>query len=178
MPTRWLQNDLWECLDLVSKEPFIGLSSLIQHRVQRKLEYGRLIENFKKALNYSIEDNNQKNLNELILTYIAKKERKREAEALSVIIENPVPNNIVKLADDRIYNADNIKDPVVRQGKNRQATKCLKAFTEENSKAATSNMKHTNISNEEKGVEVIGSCKCRLCHETGHYAPKCPNRED
>ncbi|CAG8780875.1 8928_t:CDS:1, partial [Gigaspora rosea] len=88
------------------------------------------------------------------------------------------PNNIVKLADSRIYDVDNIKDLVVRRGKGRQPTKRLKAFTKENSKAAASNMKHANISNEEKGVEVISARKCRLCHETGHYAPKCSNRED
>ncbi|CAG8695197.1 4670_t:CDS:2, partial [Dentiscutata erythropus] len=156
MPTRWFQNDLWEHLDLISKEPFIGLLSpksqdkniqqivlkhfnniqetMIQHHVQKKVEYGRLMGNFKKALNYSMEDNDQKNLNELILSYIARKEK--------------------KLVDSCIYDADNIQDPIAHQGKGRPATKCLKAFTEENSKASTSNTKHANSSNREKGIEV------------------------
>ncbi|RIB14529.1 hypothetical protein C2G38_2040113 [Gigaspora rosea] len=200
MPTIWLQNDSWKHLDLVSKELLIGLSSLsiqdknlqqvfpkhfsnvqeskVQHHIQRKVEYGRLMGNFKKALNYSIANNDQKNLNVLILLYIARKERKWEAEALLVIIEDPVPNNIVKLADGRIYDADNIKDPVVYWDKGKQPTKRLKAFTKENNKAAASNIKHANISNKEKGVEVISTRKCCLCHETEHYAPKCPNQED
>ena len=29
--------------------------------------------NFKKAVNYSLQDNDQKNLNDIILSYIAKK---------------------------------------------------------------------------------------------------------
>ncbi|CAG8836153.1 2996_t:CDS:1, partial [Gigaspora margarita] len=127
--------------------------SKVQHHVQRKAKYSRLMGNFKKALNYSMKDNDQKNLNELILLYIARKEKKREAKAQLVIIEDPVLNNIVKLADCHIYDADNIKDPVVCRGKGKQSTKCLKAFTEENSKAAASNMKHANINNKEKGVE-------------------------
>jgi hypothetical protein len=44
------------------------------------MEYGRLIGNFKKALNYSIKDDDQKNLNEIILSYIAKKKKKREVK--------------------------------------------------------------------------------------------------
>ncbi|RGB23200.1 hypothetical protein C1646_774863 [Rhizophagus diaphanus] len=38
------------------------------------MEYGRIMGHFKKALNYSIEENDQKNLNNLILPYIANKE--------------------------------------------------------------------------------------------------------
>ncbi|CAG8791125.1 9558_t:CDS:10, partial [Cetraspora pellucida] len=173
----WFQNDSWEHLDLISKEPFIGVSSLkvqdksiqqivpkhfnnvqeivVQHHVQKKVEYGRLMGNFKKALNYSMEDNDQKNLNELILSYISRKEKKREANAQSVIIEDQASNNnnIVKLVDGRIYNADDVQDPIAHQGKGRPATKRLKGFTEENSKAA-SNTKHANSGNEEKGIEV------------------------
>jgi hypothetical protein len=103
MPTRWFQDDSWKYLDIISKEPFIGISSQkyqddnntqnifpkyynnvqeaeIQHHVQKKMEYGRLIGNFKKALNYSIKDDDQKNLNEIILSYIAKKKKKREVK--------------------------------------------------------------------------------------------------
>ncbi|CAG8636050.1 16721_t:CDS:1, partial [Racocetra persica] len=177
MLTRWFQNDSWEHLNLISKEPFIGVSSLkvqdksiqqiipkhfnnvqeivVQHHVQKKVEYGRLIGNFKKALNYSIEDNDQKNLNELILFYISRKKKKWEANAQSLIIEDQASNNnnIVKLVDGRIYNAD-VQDPIAYQGKGRPTTKRLKSFTEENSKAAASNTKHTNSGNEEKGIEV------------------------
>jgi hypothetical protein len=98
MPVRWFQNESWKNLDIISQEPFIGISSKghqndnnthkifpshynniqeaeIQHHVQKKVEYGRLMGNFKKALNYSMEDNDQKNLNEIILSYIAQKEK-------------------------------------------------------------------------------------------------------
>ena len=78
MPTRWFQNELWKNLENISKEAFIGVSSQIcsddsvqkifprhcnniqeaeiRHHVQKKVEYGRLMGNFKKALNYSMED--------------------------------------------------------------------------------------------------------------------------
>ncbi|CAG8725523.1 9252_t:CDS:1, partial [Ambispora leptoticha] len=154
--------------------------TVIQHHVQKKVEYSKLIGNFKKALNYLMEDNDQKNLNELILSYIARKEKKWKVEAQSVIIKGQAlnNNNIVRLVDSRIYDADNIQDPIAHQGKGRPATKRLKAFTEENNKTSTSNTKHTNSSNREKGIEVSSIHRCHLCHETEHYAPKCPNQEN
>jgi hypothetical protein len=78
--------------------------------------------NFKKALNYSMEDDDQKNLNEIILSYIAQKEKNWELEARNIVVKQ-TSNNIVKLGDGRIYNADDIKDPLVRRGKGRPATK-------------------------------------------------------
>ncbi|CAG8644274.1 19930_t:CDS:2 [Racocetra fulgida] len=91
------------------KEPFIGVLSKnvqddgsmqkvfprhynnvqkaeIQYRVQKKAEYGRLMGNFKKALNYSMKDDDQKVLNELILSYISEKEKKRKAESQITVI--------------------------------------------------------------------------------------------
>ncbi|CAG8601232.1 11981_t:CDS:2, partial [Cetraspora pellucida] len=70
--------------------------------------------------------------------------KKQEAKAQSVIIED--------------------------QSKGRPATKHLKAFTKKNNKAVASNTKHTNSSNEEKEIEVLGVYRCHLCHEPGHYA--------
>jgi hypothetical protein len=84
----------------------------------------------------------------------------------------------VKLGDGRIYNADDIKDPLVRRGKGRSTTKCLKASTEENNKAGTSKKYQANIGSEDKREEVVEGRKCGLCHETGHYAPRCPNKEN
>lgn len=199
MPTRWFQNDSWKHHNIISEEPFIGISpqgyqdtntpkifpshcnniqeAEIQNHVQKKVEYGRLMGNFKKALNYSMEDGDQKILNELILAYIAQKEEKRELEAINNVFMEQPSNNIVKLNDGRIYNADDIKDPIVRRGKGRPATKRLKASTEENSKTGTSKKYQINTSSREKRDEIVGRRKCRLCHETGHYASKCPNKD-
>ncbi|CAG8798090.1 9372_t:CDS:2, partial [Dentiscutata erythropus] len=150
MPTRWFQNDSWEHLDLISKEPFIGLSS---PKSQDKNIQQIVPKHFN---NIQETDNDQKNLNEFILSYIARKEKKQESEAQSVIIEDQTLNNdnIVRLVDGHIYDADDIQDPIAHQSKGRPATKCLKAFTEENNKASTSNTKHANSSNREKGIEV------------------------
>jgi hypothetical protein len=201
MPTRWLQDDSWKCLDNISKEPFIGTSSRkhqddnniqklfprhcnniqeaeIRHHVQKKVEYGRLMGNFKKALSYSMEDDDQRNLNDLILSYIAEKEEKREAEAQIAVIENQTSNNVVKLTDGRVYDANDVKDPVVRRGKGRPPNKRLKAFNEGNNKAGGIKKVQANISSEEKGIEVAGGRKCRLCNGIGHYAPRCPNKEN
>ncbi|PKK64537.1 hypothetical protein RhiirC2_787353 [Rhizophagus irregularis] len=45
------------------------------YQMQKKMKYSQIISYFKKALNYSIEENDQKNLNNLILFYIANKEK-------------------------------------------------------------------------------------------------------
>ncbi|CAG8701550.1 10540_t:CDS:2 [Cetraspora pellucida] len=100
MPTRWLHNDAWRCIDSIYDEPFIGTSSLqhqgdnniqkliprhyynvqeiqVRNYLQKKMDYGHLIGHFKKALSYSMEDNDQNVLNKLILNYITKKEEVR-----------------------------------------------------------------------------------------------------
>ncbi|CAG8530145.1 11591_t:CDS:2 [Racocetra fulgida] len=185
----WMQKEAlnasfitWKYKSLIYHQPFIieKLFSNIEELIQKHLSCRiieelknqiKLIGNFKKALNYLMEDNDQKNLNELILSYIARKEKKWKVEAQSVIIKGQAlnNNNIVRLVDSRIYDADNIQDPIAHQGK---------AFTEENNKTSTSNTKHTNSSNREKGIEVSSIHRCHLCHETEHYAPKCPNQEN
>ena len=154
MPTRWLKNESWNQLDIISKKAFIGVSSSqlssdddntqqifpshcnniqeaeIRYQVQKKVEYGRLMGNFKKALNYSMEDNDQKNLNELILNYIARKEDKREAEARNAtVLEVHNMDSVLKLDDGRVYNTGDIKDPLVRRGKGRPATRRLRLLT-------------------------------------------------
>ena len=91
MPTRWLQDDVWDRVDEIFNEPFIGSSSKnskqpqdhstvqqqpdfnpvhynniqevqVRRCIQKKIDYGRLLGHFKKAINYSLEDNNQQNL--------------------------------------------------------------------------------------------------------------------
>ncbi|CAB5344280.1 unnamed protein product [Rhizophagus irregularis] len=197
MPSRWFKIDFWDQFDFISKEPFIGVSSQkyedsnmqsmqsffpkhynniqeveFRHHVQKKMEYGKFMGNFKKALNYSIDDNDQKNLNDIILSYIAKKEEKRENEALLASIESQTSNNM-RLGDGRIYNVESIKDPIIHKGKGRPPAKRLKASNEENSKVNSRKILKVNNGNE---VEVTGGRKCRLCQEIGHYAPKCPNK--
>ncbi|CAB4384456.1 unnamed protein product [Rhizophagus irregularis] len=136
------------------------------------MEYDKLMGNFKKASNYSIDDNDQKNLNDIILFYIAKKEEKRENEARLASIESQTSNNI-RLGDGHIYNVESIKDLIIHKGKGRPSSKHLKASNEKNSKVNSRKIFKVNNGNE---VEVTGGRKCRLCQEIGHYAPKCPNK--
>ena len=201
MPTRWFKDDSWKNLDIISKEPFIGVSfqthqddnntqnifpkhynniqeAEIRHHVQKKMEYGRLMGNFKKALNYSMEDDDQKDLNNLILSYITRKEKQREDEARMAVIEDTTSDTIVRLGDGRAYNANEVKDPVVRRGKGRPATKRLKASNEVNNKTGFSRAQQGNSGSEENRIEVVGRRKCHLCYEIGHYALKCPNKEN
>ncbi|GES96856.1 protein FAR1-related sequence 5-like [Rhizophagus clarus] len=110
MPTRWLQDDAWNQIDLISNKPFIGTSSKnlkstsssdpriypipkhhnniqeveVRHHTQKKVYYGRIMGHFKQALNYSLEDNDQENLDNIILTYIAEKELKQQNKTQSV----------------------------------------------------------------------------------------------
>ncbi|CAG8768833.1 1209_t:CDS:2, partial [Gigaspora rosea] len=52
----------------------------VQNRLQKKMDYGRIMGHFKKALNYLLEDKDQNNLDELILFYIAEKEAMRNTQ--------------------------------------------------------------------------------------------------
>ena len=45
----------------------------IRRHVQKKIDYGRLMGYFKKAVDYSLEDNDQQNLDDIILAYISEK---------------------------------------------------------------------------------------------------------
>ncbi|CAG8554442.1 13093_t:CDS:2, partial [Racocetra fulgida] len=59
----------------------------VRNCIQKKLDYGRLMGHFKKALSYSLEDNDQ------------------------------ITSDYMKLSDGHVYNYKDIKDPVVCKGK-------------------------------------------------------------
>ncbi|CAG8709747.1 12795_t:CDS:2, partial [Racocetra persica] len=122
--------------------------------------YGHLMGHFKKALSYSIENNDQNALDELILDYIAKKEKIRN-----------VQTQLVSVEESQAY--DDIKDPVVRKGKGRHPNKRLKAFNEETNKISSNKKQQDTADSDSKTRR-----RCRLCHKLGHYAPKCPNKEN
>jgi len=86
---------------------------------------------FKQALNYSIDDNDQKNLDNIILAYISEKESKREKEVQlerkRVPADNQDSNHELELFDDLTYSIDDIGDPIKYRSKGRPAVKRLKA---------------------------------------------------
>ncbi|CAB5380290.1 unnamed protein product [Rhizophagus irregularis] len=200
MSARWLQDNAWENIESLYNEPFISAGGhksqnttlqgfiprhyknvqevQVRHQMQKKMEYGRIMGHFKKALNYSIEENDQKNLDNLILSYIANKEKQRENTQLAVIEGHQTSDDIVKLSDGRVYNASDIKDPLAHRGKGRPPTKRLRAFNEETNKAGTSRRQQINVGYEKNEKNNVGERKCGLCHKTGHYAPKCPGKEN
>ncbi|CAB4387980.1 unnamed protein product [Rhizophagus irregularis] len=51
----------------------------IRNHIQKKVDYSRLMGHFKKAVDYSLENNDQQSLDNIILAYISKKQAKREA---------------------------------------------------------------------------------------------------
>ncbi|CAB4425261.1 unnamed protein product [Rhizophagus irregularis] len=61
MPTKWLQDDIQDN-DTVQQANFIPMhydniqEVQIRNRVQKKVDYGRLMDHFKKAVDYSLED--------------------------------------------------------------------------------------------------------------------------
>ncbi|CAB5357486.1 unnamed protein product [Rhizophagus irregularis] len=89
-------------------------------------------------------------LDKIILAYIADKEAKHKADTQ---LTNTDSNNVVKLSNKHVYNIDDIKDPLVHHGKG-----CEKGDIEVNGNT--------------------GGHKCGICHKMGHYAPKCPSREN
>ncbi len=85
MLTRWLQDNAWNCIDSIFNEPFIRTSSKnlkqspndgidqktylvsryydsiqeeirTHYHIQKKLDYGQIMEYFKQVLNYSLDD--------------------------------------------------------------------------------------------------------------------------
>ena len=48
----------------------------VRRCIQKKIDYGRLLGYFKKAVNYSLEDNDQQNLDDIILSYISERQAK------------------------------------------------------------------------------------------------------
>ncbi|CAG8722378.1 33926_t:CDS:2, partial [Racocetra persica] len=136
------------CVDLIYDELFISTSSL---------QYQGY---FKKVLSYSMEDDDQNALDELILDYIAKKEE----------IQN-IQTQLVSVEESQAY--DNIKDPVVRRSKGRSPNKWLKAFNEETNKIS-SNKKQQDTADSDGETRR----RYRLYHKSGHYASKYPNKEN
>ncbi|RIA86099.1 hypothetical protein C1645_807950 [Glomus cerebriforme] len=146
IPSRWLHDNAWKTIDFIYSEPFINASSQnfltnnheqilnprhynnvqevqIQCQVQKKLNYSRIMGHFKQALNYSLDDDDEKNLDDMILSYIAKKVEECESRCQTATEESQPSNNTVKLHDGRVYNVNDVKDPTVRQGKG-NAPKC------------------------------------------------------
>ncbi|CAG8818188.1 21369_t:CDS:1, partial [Dentiscutata erythropus] len=121
-----------------------------------------------KALSYSLEDNDQNDLDELILTYIAKKEEIRNTQTQQIPVKEYQASGQIKLSDGRVYDYDDIEDPVAHKGKGRPPYKRLKAFNEETNMASSSSSKaqHDNVDNDGETRR-----RCGLCHKTGHYAP-------
>ncbi|CAG8715801.1 13043_t:CDS:2, partial [Racocetra fulgida] len=125
-------------VDSICNEPFVSTSSQecqhshvqslipshhynvqevqVRYRLQKKMDYGRILDHFKKALNYSLEDDDQNNLDGLILSYIAKKEAMRGNKDRSAPIETQ-DSSCIKLSDGCVYHVDNIKDLAIRRGK-------------------------------------------------------------
>ena len=78
-------------------------------------------------------------------------------------------DNELKLSDGRVYDIDDIKDPVKHRGKGRPAGKRFKAYNEI---SGSSKIHKENLCDDNN----ISGRRCGLCHKTGHYAPKCPNK--
>ncbi|PKY55007.1 hypothetical protein RhiirA4_427187 [Rhizophagus irregularis] len=203
MPTKWLQDDAWNHVNTIFNEPFIGTSSKnlkqiqdndtvqqanfilmhydniqevqIRNRVQKKVDYGRLMGHFKKAVDYSLEDNDQQSLDDIILAYISEKQAKREAMAQleTNILEEHRNSNVIELYDGRVYDIDSIKDPTRHNCKGRPTTKRMKGRNEENNNASTSKVQKENVRNDCENMN--NGRKCSICHKMGHYAPRCPN---
>ncbi|RIA85080.1 hypothetical protein C1645_831330 [Glomus cerebriforme] len=96
----------------------------IRSRVQKKVDYGQLMSYFKKVVNYSSENNDQQNLDDIILAYISEKQAKWQVLVqLEInILEEHRNSNEIKLHDGYVYNIDNIKDLIRHNCKDRPIT--------------------------------------------------------
>ncbi len=124
---------------------------------------------FKKAVDYSLEDNDQQNLDDIILAYISEKQTKRQAmvQLETNILKEHKNSDEIELHDGRVYDIDSIKDPIRHNCKGRSTTKRMKGRNEENNKE--------NVRNDCENMN--NGRKCGICHKIGHYAPRCPDRK-
>ena len=199
---RWLKDEVWDGADLILQEPFIGTSSKnlkqtdicyqtnfipkhydniqevqVHQHIQKKIEYGRLMGHFKRALNYSLENNDQNNLDSILLAYISEKEAKlidkEQLERRNVLNENLNSGNEMKLSDGRIYDLNDIRDPINIRVKVDQLVNDLKLIMRNQVVRFIKKMYEEDL---EKLNDNTNGRRCGLCHKTGHYAPKCPNK--
>ena len=86
----------------------------IRSCVQKKIDHGRLMGHFKKAVNYSLEDNDQQNLDNIILAYISEKQAKRQAMAQleTNILEKHRNLGEIELHYGRVYDINDVNDPI------------------------------------------------------------------
>ncbi|CAG8714977.1 22840_t:CDS:2, partial [Gigaspora rosea] len=94
--------------------------------------------------------------------------------AYEILRENTNSYYKIKLSNGRVLDIDTVKDPLEHISKGRRSNKRLKAY---NKKSAVINQKENkyNIDNSDTN-NIVGGCKCGLCHKTSHYAPKCPTK--
>ncbi|RGB33299.1 hypothetical protein C1646_761824 [Rhizophagus diaphanus] len=144
MLTRWLLDDAWNHIDSIFNEAFIRTSSKnlkpihddnIDQRIYLNPRHINHVQ--EKALNYSFDNNDQKNLDDIILAYITEKETIMTQLEKGNVLKINNTNNQLKLSDSRTYNVDDIGNPLKCQGKGRPATKRLKAYNEQKNKVST-----------------------------------------
>ncbi|GES84294.1 protein FAR-RED IMPAIRED RESPONSE 1-like [Rhizophagus clarus] len=135
MPTRWLQDDAWNQIDLISNKPFIGTSS----------------KNLKSTSNsdpriYPIPKHHN-NIQEVeVRHHTQKKQNKTQSVKRKTLKDNDNQNlsNEFKTSDGHVYNVNDIEDPIKCQGKGRPSIKRLKACNEQRGidKAPKENVYH------------------------------------
>ena len=86
---------------------------------------------FKKAVNYSLEDNDQQNLDDIILSYTSERQAKRQTvtvrtartseqlETRNILEDSRKSNNEIILSDGRVYDINGINDPIKHNCKGR-----------------------------------------------------------
>ncbi|RIA83658.1 hypothetical protein C1645_833472 [Glomus cerebriforme] len=94
----------------------------ICHITQKKVDYGQIIGHFKKALNYSFENNDQENLDDIILAYILEKERNNKTQSEKKVLKDNLTNQL-KMSDGRIYDVNDNRDLLKCQEKGRLIVK-------------------------------------------------------
>ncbi|GBC53424.2 hypothetical protein GLOIN_2v1472483 [Rhizophagus irregularis DAOM 181602=DAOM 197198] len=168
MPSRWLHNDTWKNIDSIYCEPFINTLSqnfsntnnkqIFNPRHYNNIQGVQVYQQVRKKMYYGRIMGHFKK-NDLILSYIAKRVEEREARYQSTTTNKIQPsNNTIKSKDGCVYN--------VTMSVILKIQLCVRS---------TSTSEQINIGCEEN--EINGR-RCRLCHKTGHYVLKCPNKKN
>ena len=111
-------------------------------------------------------------MDNIILAYISEKQAKRQAMAQleTNILEKHRNLGEIELHYGRVYDINDVNDPIRHNCKGRPTTKRMKGYNEESHKAQKENVQNG-------GDSMNGGRKCDIYHKMGHYAPRCPNRE-
>ncbi|CAG8745243.1 13930_t:CDS:2, partial [Racocetra fulgida] len=156
--TQMCESVLYKCEKVPNEEAFEFIEDQLSiAKGFKRFQSDNLQETYpipKHYNNMQEKDNDQKALDDIILSYISEKEANQKTDMQlnqKVLKENTGLNCEIRLSNSHIYNADNVKDPIKRRGKGRPPNKQIKGYTEKNKVDSQNQSNNDIIDNDNSG---------------------------